>query len=328
MQPRQPQTSDRRVPSSPPVESADICTASWAETSKPSKYATTVALALKEKTGFPTYAAFLEENDFGYLSSLNDSTSLRNHSETVKFHCAIIDLSRERVPAVKVSLRCANLSALHTLLALSEPPKDLSVQIVVLSVPHEDSLGLASEFSSLFGLGFDLAPRFYDALTAQLERHADFEVSNIGRFRCRYLLASGAVVAIARRFALARPELPFVVLIAGPPRIHNLVDHSALYEMLNCRLTIHEPVYRGHVPGGGNSDNGGAIYYAHLLSCLMRQNRDCIHDCDDLPLASLVPLLQLDVLRLRELCSVARGYFSSLNPLYTRTTIMKSKTVL
>ena len=138
MHPPQPQTSDRRVPSSPLVESANVCTASWEETSKPSNYATNVALALKEKTGFPTYAAFLENNECEYQRCLNEPTDLRKQSQNVEPHSAIIDLSRENLPAVNVSLRCVNLSAVQTLSALSESPKDGSVRVVMLSIPHKD----------------------------------------------------------------------------------------------------------------------------------------------------------------------------------------------
>lgn len=317
MQPCQPQTSDRRIPSSAPAESADVFAARQKATSKPSKYTTTVGQALKERTGFSTYAAFLEKNNYGCLRSPNEPSGLNIQNQNGESHCAIINLSREPPPTAKVSLQGVKLSALQTLSALSEPPKDVSVQIVVLSVPHKDSLGLATEFSSLFGLGLDLAPRFFLALTAQLERHADFEISSNSRFRCRYLLASGTVVAIARRFAFAGPESPFIVLIAGPPKIHGLIGQNALCEMLNDGLKIHEPVHENWTFEDDDSDNGGAIYYARLLSHFMGQNRDFTHDFDHLLLASLLPLLQLDILRLREFCSVVRGYFVGLkSPIY------------
>lgn len=303
MQPRQPQTSGGRVRSSPPTE---------AETSGSSKRAATVALALKEKIGFPTYAAFLEKNHYGYLRSVTESTHLRNCHQDLEPHCAIIDLSRERV-----SLRCANLSALQTLSALCEPPQHVSVQVVLLSVPHKEYLGLATEFPSLLGLGLKLTPQFFGALTAQLEGYSNFEISSNAHFRCKYLLASGTVVAIARRFELAKPESPSIVLFAGPPRIHDLVDQSALYEMLYDAPTIHESVHEDRSPRGDDPDSEGAVYYARLLSYIMKQNQDCTHDCDDLLLASLIPLLKLDILRVQKLCSVVRDYFVKLkSPTY------------
>lgn len=316
MQPRQPHTSDRRISSSSLVESADVCTTSWAEISEPSKYATTVALALKEKTGFPTYAAFLENNEYGYLRSLNEPTYLRRHNQNREPHCAIIDLSKEKIPEAKVSLRCVNLSAVQTLSALSESPKDVSVRVVMLSVPHKDCLGLASEFPSVLGLGLKLTLRFFDALTAQLEKHADFEVSNNARFRCKYLLASGTVVAIARQSSLAKPESPFVVLIAGPPRVHDLVDQGALYEMLDESRPVHESVDKDRSPESHDPDSEGATCYARMLSFFVKKHESCAEKCDDLLLASLLPLLQLDVLRIRELCSVIRDYFVKLKIAY------------
>ena len=315
MQPCQPQTSDRRVPSSPPVENTDACTATWAETSNPSKYATTVALALKEKTGFPTYAAFLENNE--YLRSLDEPTILRKLSQNVEPHCAIIDLSRENLPAVKVSLRSVNLSAIQTLSALSESPKDVSVRVVMLSIPCKDCLGLASEFSSVLGLGLKLTPRFFDALTAQIERHTNFEIPNNARFRCKYLLASGTVVAIARQSSLAKPESPSVVLIAGPPRVHDLVDQGALNEILYDSWPIHEPVDKDRSPGSNDPDSEGAICYARMLASFVNRNQNCADRYDDLLFASLLPLLQLDVLRIRKLCSVIRDDFVKLKlPIY------------
>ena len=93
-------------------------------------------------------------------------------------------------------------------------------------------MGLASDFASPLRLGLELAPGFFDAVHAQLQRNAKFQVLNNAHIRSKYLLASGTVVAIARHFTLASPDSPPVVLIAGPPNIHDLVDHIALADIL------------------------------------------------------------------------------------------------
>ena len=218
---------------------------------------------------------------------------------------------------VKVSLRCVNLSPVQTLSALSEPPKDVSVQVVMLSVPRKDCLGLVDEFPGILGLGLNLTLRFFYALTAQLKRHAEFEVANNARFRCKYLLASGTVVAIARQFSLAKSESPSVVLIAGPPKIHDLVDQDSLYETLSDNPPGDTMVDKDHFPEGCDPDSEGTTCYARLLSSFVDKKESRAYSCDDLLLASLLPLLQLDMLRIRELCCVIRGYFDKLkSPTY------------
>lgn len=320
IQPRQPQASDTMIPSSPPIEGTDVLTSRQTGTSKPSTDATIVAQTLKEKTGFPTYPAFLEKNGYEHLGILTRATGRRDSDQNAEPHCAIIDLSGEKLPMVKVSLRCVNLSATETLLALSEPPKDVSVQVVVLSLPRRHCMGLASEFPGILGLGLNLTPRFFAALTAQLERHTECEVANNARFQCKYLLASGTVVAIARQFLLAKPGSPPVVLIAGPPRIHDLSDQDSLYEMLSDGLPTDESVGKDQFPEDYDPDSEGATCYTRLLSFFVEHKDGCASCCDDLLLASLLPLLQLDILRIRELCTVIRSYFVRLkSPTYKNT---------
>ena len=215
----------------------------------------------------------------------------------------------EHLQAAKVSLRCASLTATQTFTALRDPPIGVNMQVILLSVPDKNKIGLTSEFASILGLGLNLAPRFFDALHAQLERHAKFEVSSNARFRCKYLLASGTVVAISRQFALAKHGSPPVVLIAGPPKIHDMVDQGALWDILYDCQPAREQANEDFPSGTGDSNSESTRHYTRLLSCSMMKNKDCTHSNNDLLLESLLPLLQLDILRIRELCSFIRGNF-------------------
>lgn len=319
MQSRQPQTSDDRISLSPPLESANIRTARLAESSR---YEATVAPALKAETGFSDFHSYR-----AYLANRNcfkEPEGLRNYSMKAVPQCAIIDLSMEKLLPAKVSLRGVALSATQTFTALREPPSGVSVQVVVLSIPETYGLGLASKFASVLGLGLKLTPRFFDAVHAQLEMHAKPEVTRNARFRCKYLLVSGAVVAIARHSALAKPDSPPIVLIAGPRRIHAFVDTSAFYDNLYEGRPFPDWALQDLSSGRGDLDNDdldseGARHSAQLLCALMEQNQDCAHSCNDVLLGSLLPLLQLDIFRLRDLCLRVRAYFAKVkSPVYVK----------
>lgn len=314
MEPRQSQTNGERISSPPSEEKTRLQLEGLAGDSESRQYEATVPPALKAETGFSSYAACLEKNDFGYRELLAGSTGLRNNRENAKPQCAIIDLSMEETLPAKVSLRSTALSATQTLIALRKPPVGVRVQVVVLSVPDKYSLGLASEFASLLGLGLELGPRFFDAVHAQLDRHAKFEVPNNARFRSKYLLASGTVVAIARHFALANLDSPPVVLITGPPKIYDLIDEGALADILYDGQPKQNLVHGDFRLGGNNLDSEGARYYARLLSVFTKQTQDHTHTCNDLLLGCLLPLLQLDILRIRSFCFLVREYFVKLKP--------------
>ena len=317
MQPRELENNNERLSPSLLVENPRVRSASFARQLEPGSFEAAVGPALKEETGFHSYAAYREKNDFGYRECLEKPHRLRNDSRTREPQCTIIDLKMEKLLPTKVTLRCAASSATQTLTALREPPEDVDVQIVLLSIPDQYGLGLASGFASLLGLGLNLAPRFFDALQAQLERHANFEVSNNARFRCNYVLASGTVVAVAPHFALAKPESPPTVLIAGPPHIHEMVDLGALNDILYDGQPIQPLVDEDALSGRNDFDSEGARYYARLLAIFMKRNQDCTHDCKDLLLGSLLPLLQLDILRIRRFCCLVRDYFVKLkSPVY------------
>lgn len=313
LQHRQSKTSDE---STHAVKRANIGTVSVSEEEEEEErsfYQATIVPVMEAETGYPSYTRYLEENKhkYWYLRSPNESAGYRNHSRNAEPRCAIIDLSMENLQEAKVSLRCASLTATQAFTALREPPSGVKVQVAVLSIPDK-YLGLASEFASLFGLGLKLAPRFFDALHAQLKRHAEFEVASNARFRCKHVLASGTVVAIAHHFALAKHESPPVVLIAGPPKIHDMIDQGALWDILYDGQPAQDSVIADCPSGVDDPDSEGARYYARLLSCFMKKDEDCTRSSTDLLLECLLPLLQLDILRIRELCSLVRRDFVSL----------------
>ena len=317
MQPCQSETNndgDETVHSSPPAETFNV----RREEIDPGTFEATVFPVLKAETGFSFYEAYLKKHYPRHLQPPKKDPVFRHEYTNSEIQCAIIDMSMEKHLPTKVSLRCASFSVTQTFIALREPPRGVSIRVILCSVPSHYYVK-TQVFRNVFGLGMKLAPRFFDALKAQLGRHARFEISSNARFRCKYLLASGTVVAVARHFASAPPESPPVVLVAGPPGVDDLVDEGVLDGILNDgqgkENSVHEDVSSGSGENDSNYDE--ALNYARLLSVSMRQNPDYSESCDDLLLGSLIPLLQFDILRMRRFCSQARKYFFELkSPVY------------
>ncbi len=320
MQPCQSETSnygDETVPSSPPAETPKVRFAvPFSEELFPGTFEARVAPVLKAETGFSSYEAYLRENGPRHLQPPKKGPVFRYVHPKMGMKCAIIDMSKEKHLPPKVSLRCADYSVTQTFMVLREPPRGVSVRVVLCSASGYTNL---AEFRNVFGVGMQLARQFFDALLAQLTRHSRFEVSNNARFRCKYLLASGTVVAVARHFALAPHESPPIVLVAGPPGVDDLIDEGALNGILNDGQRKESLLDEDFPSGSGEGDSSysATFNYARLLSASMKQDPDYIHSCDELLLGSLIPLLQFDILRIRRFCSQAREYFVELkSPVY------------
>ncbi len=320
MQPCQSETNndgDETV-SSPPAETYKVRrTVPVSGGFDPGTLEATVASVLKAETGFSSYEAYLKKNDPRHLQSLKKYLPFRYNYMNTEIKCAIIDMSTEKFLPTKVSIRSASFSVTQTFMALREPPRGVSVRVVLCSVPDYYFIK-TQDFRSVFGLGMKLASRFFDALEAQMKRHSRFEVSNNARFPCKYLLASGTVVALTRHFALAPPESPPVVLVAGPPGVdYAVIEEGLLNGILNDGQGLESFVNQDFSLGSGENDSicDEALNYARLLSVSMKQNSDSTHSCEDLLLGSLIPLLQLDILQMQRFCSQAREYFVELKSL-------------
>lgn len=259
---------------------------------------------LEVETGFASYAAYFES--LGYNPayqgpSWDDFKQSMRSRQKVKSVCAIIDLFTKEALPPKASLRGENLSADQALQSLRTPPKGVAVQIVFWSLDEVWRI-LHPDFVTVFGLGLKLEPRFFRSLATDPRCDIVDGIAVNEESLSEYFCVAGTIVTIARNCPLARPGATPILLIAALARLdyHNHIDTSALYYQ-----TQEAPSIRN--PGVSQPNVGDPKQYAWLLTIAMNQNPDCTDRCEALLFGSLLPLLQLDILRMRARCSHVRS---------------------
>ncbi len=257
---------------------------------------------LEAETGFASYAAYsysLGDNPayhtlFLFAESLDDSDA--------NSRCAIIDLLKEEDSPPKASLRCENLSAVQALQSLRTPTKGVDVQIVLWSFNNDFDEIMDQQFVTVFGLGLKLNPRFFQTLADKLPRSIPSATAVNEWSLPEYLFIDGTIVAIARDCPLAKPGGPPFLLIAACGGLDYHIEKDELdYPMRAAFPTRTSEDLHPNVED--------SRLYAQLLTASMNQNPDCTISCEALLFGSLLPLLQLDILRMRGRCSHVRKRF-------------------
>lgn len=258
---------------------------------------------LETETGFASYEDYWwqhADSDLRWDQTVGDFTP-RTGSQS---HCAIIDLSQEEASPPKASLRCENLSAVQAFRNLRTPPNGVAVQIVFWSSDGAFTLNLDRDFVTVFGLGLKLDPLFFQAFAAKTSRDVRDESAVDEWSLPGYFFVGGTIVAIAPNCPLAKPGNPPVLLIAG---LHRL-DYCIPTDALHSPSREAPPVPHGR-PWESQPNAGDPRLYAWLLMSSMKQHPDCTIGEEGLLFGCLLPLLQLDILRMRARCAHVRSTF-------------------
>lgn len=290
----------------PPLGSEDRLTADGmvmtAETTQAMEY-------LESETGFSDYFSYAAN----FRSPRDDPADRRsaawqaylddmNHSHGVQYNCAIIDLFKEELSPSRANLRCEKLSAVQALQSLRAPPKEVKVQIVLWSFGEGPGRFLDPDFVTVFGLGLKLIPRFFQCIANGWHGDASCE-NNVNEWSLpEYLLIDGNMVAIGRDCPLAKPDGPPVLFIVASSGFDNQIRRRDLYHSMRACA----PSY---ISQSSRSGEGNPQLYAQLLTALIALNPDCANDASAVLFESLLPLLQLNILRMRAWSSRVRLTF-------------------
>ena len=270
---------------------------------------------LKGQTGYGSYIDYLGT----YGESDQEIRKLKNDlscSETSKYTCVVLDLSRTPNSHANVNLRCRTSSPAEILTSLRHPPAESSVQILLWSVS-----GIDPDLVSALGLSFKIDAPFFEAVHARVEapelRHRPS--GRDGSFPDRryqlpfapcYAEIGGNIVTMAVSHRPGQLHSVPVVLIAGTnwkfPEITWKPD---------CSLdgAADKDSYQTCDPSEWwqhEDDIGG---YARVLHwCLENGNSGHDNSTDLIPFA-LLPLVYMNAFRMHYECDLTR--YSYLNML-------------
>lgn len=250
---------------------------------------------LEAETGFASYEAYMEtqerdplhpgfsKNTRGINRWFEDPS--RDVLNELGAHCAIVNLSLKKDLPVQVDLFGDRSSAHQTFTALRGPPTGVSIQIVLLGLAY----GRCTDFTNVLGLDLKLDPWFFKMAEDQARQEARHERKETAIER-RHISTGGGVVAIRRHYGLLKSASVPVVLVAGNLYETNMFLGYELYDFVRGVSSLRFDDY--------TSENG-ENFYTRLLSVFMQNYQDHVNSCDALLLGSILPLLKLDVLRLR-----------------------------
>ena len=267
---------------------------------------------LETETGFASYKDFARTFEIDFFNRLkyaqrhiSDYLGDYNVSSRARQSFTVIDVSSyEQAPSV--SVRAVGLSATQTLIAVRNPPRDVSVQIILLDINKE--FQLMSDFTDVLGLGLRLDPEFVDAVTDFDRSPEPWDYQDYYKqARSTYIQINGILATISRPSALAELTPPPVVFVAG-----NLtwIDANWTDEVSQDEF---RDLLRRSQPGTNLTEDKPASRtvwsYVHILEKFLIQQQEHDDDESSLLITCLLPVLQLESLFLRSfLCQVSRFF--------------------
>ena len=190
---------------------------------------------------------------------------------------------------------------------LRSPPEDIPARIVLYSIPRQSQIH-AGIFDAL-GLGLDIDPSFFDIL---------HQMTLWGTLLCtrpHQMIIGGSVATVARDYR-RQQHAPAVLVIAGCFDLHfgfsrsneklNKPYYRILEEVVKQEMSVDTSLFRSTVDRvlPNNLASVPSNYYLKLLS--KNVYKDCYIDSevDAILLIAVLPLLRLEILRLRGQCSM------------------------
>ena len=257
---------------------------------------------LKVDTGFSSWQQYAKslEDDFIY----NRPTPMSDYALPL-YDCSIVDVLLAKNSPPKISLRCNRLSPSQAYAALRDSPSNVSVQVLLSKLPFD-----RRDWEDTLGLGLRLDPRFLMDLDGECARLsvADWDEENLhGGSGTTYLLTGGLGVTIVRQYSFAKPDPIPIVLVAG-----DLNDIFLGVATLDTKAAFYDFVH-GFPPSEGSArkENRSSQVYTRLLSVSMERHQKSMIDRDTILLGCLLPVLRLDILRMRSTLLPVRNLFFS-----------------
>ena len=244
------------------------------------------------RTNVGMISVFDIQKDGSTVTSLN-----AGHSEAELSH-----LSQDFEPKTvhKISTRI--------LQTLRSSPEDIPARIVLWSMPRE--FHPHPSIIEALGLGLDIDPSFFETLFQMTLSH-----HMISPMRSNQFMIGDSVATVARDYRRDRHD-PTVLVVAGYFELHYgfPIDGEMLDKPYNWVL---EEVMNQEISGGTSLFSSAfdkvpqndfvsvsSNYYLKLLSIYVDKNRNVDSEVDVTLMIAILPLLRLEILRLRGQCGV------------------------
>ena len=282
---------------SPPIEHSDRQTE-----------ADELEIDLKAETGYFSYADYVKAYSAKryYLRRLLLCLDSPNRSLR-KAHFTILDLIEEGSSHPRVVPRCHNTSAMRIVTALRQPPANVAVQIVLLNSSYD----LSKDSITALGLGLQIDPRFFHALSGWPRRHFD----------PKHVSIDGAIATVIRCCDPENLDTAPIVFIADlhwEAELAYAVDEEIgdafpfQYPAVGTCPFYTDPHSRVYHKEGAGSGRYEHLNYARLLSWSFKGEGKRNGGVTDLVLQPLIPLFYLSIFRIRDLCVSMREEYHKL----------------
>ena len=291
---------------------------------------------LREQTGFSSYAAYVKAacQRRPHLRPLLDKLDRWEKAPTTSDEIAarlppdrrskefiILELSDGEGSSINLRARPSDemeRTGRDLLYALHHPRPKVRVQIIIW---FWSSRGLPLKgLVDVFGLGLKLDPRFFETLVENLRNHGteDSEkatnetrpTSEIRPLGYSHIAIGGEVATVARGYIPNMSNAVPVVLIASSLRQQTDADANIIYQELS------EPPNFDiqHLSEQREVDPHGYIPFYQLYKALFAQIADQAgigpSSDEELIFTAFIPLLRLNLLRIRETCRRTRLFYS------------------
>ena len=253
--------------------------------------------------------------------------------------CLLLEMLKGSDLAVELSRRWVGICGTEVVEVLRDPPRGACLQVFIWDIPEVELI--SPRLVDAFGLTLRISPQFFRALFLLVNRqHAKEEEheTELRPLRSDFVVMNNAVVFIGRNRPSERDSAP-VVLIAGnltPKFAGKMIPDTRMDSILDCvdqelwnarpsqvpavevipcveAKLCYAPVHgyaardRGAARGTRTfthaaRKNSWVFSYSDLLNELLK--RDSLRDMarDKLSFIALLPLMQLDILWIRQSC--------------------------
>lgn len=265
---------------------------------------------LKAETGYSSYADYLKAYSkiHPYLKNLLYALDRvrRLNMDVLESTITVLDVMNGEDSQLRVVPRIANGSAANVVMSdivmsLRQPPANVAVQILLWN----DDGHLSEDRVDALGLGLKINPSFFGALCSPGEQQLNSGYVKIG----------GAVATIVRQYKPDRPDAVPIVLVArmGSPEWFRPRADTAkqqigdvlpfqfpavkTYQLYQPPGWWEHPLLHARILPSGEQDH--AVYYRIFELGLEKEEQAA--DGADFVLKPLIPLLYLNIFRIRDL---------------------------
>ncbi|KAL8717484.1 MAG: hypothetical protein Q9225_005277 [Loekoesia sp. 1 TL-2023] len=258
--------------------------------------------ASKKETGFDSYRTYLEFHRAAYprlerLSAYLDARPHHKHRQ-LGWAGSVLNVSKSRSVLVD-PIHQLSEGGTEIIEALCHPPENAGLQIVLWNISRTDDFWTQEDLFDYLGLRFRLDLRIFNAILYCMQQ-SETRGSQLGMLDCYEptYVRVGSVIATVRYSRHLSNTLP-IVLIAGP---FDQGSYTLLVENGADRYGPCPPFSQSTALGtlyDAIPSSGIYQYYRQLLMIMLERYHRIEDDSFYLPFLCVLPLFQLNLLKVR-----------------------------